>query len=219
MASTAYMNLNLPVPTVTLGPIWATQLNTALTTIDCHDHTDSKGKKVPSSGLNINANLDLGGYSFYNSLSVKFTSQPAPLTGATNVSSIYVSGGNLFFTNGSGGAVQITSGGSILSAPGTTISLAPTQLSGDLSIAAGDSFVMINVNTSAARAISLPSISAVAAGRFYLVKDGSGSARANNITITPDGSDTIDGAASAVLNSDRGALMIISDGVSNWHLV
>ena len=56
--STTYMNLNLPTPTITLGPAWATQINTAIESIDSHDHTDNKGALIPTSALNINANLD-----------------------------------------------------------------------------------------------------------------------------------------------------------------
>jgi hypothetical protein len=42
---------------------------------------------------------------------------------------------------------------------------------------------------------------------------------ANSITITPNGSDTIDGAANLVINNSSPALLAVllcSDGVSNW---
>jgi hypothetical protein len=48
--ATANMNLSLPTVSVTIGPTWATQLNTALETVDVHDHTSGKGVQVPLPG-------------------------------------------------------------------------------------------------------------------------------------------------------------------------
>ncbi len=219
MANTPYMNLDLPVATVTLGPTWATQLNSAFDAVDAHDHTSSKGKQVPSAGININANLDLNIQSLVNALSLQFDSQSTTLSGTTYASSVYVTGGNLYFTNASGTPVQITSGGSIVSVPGTTIYFEAQAVAGDLVISSSDTFVVLSVNTAASRTITLPSASAVAAGRIYIIKDASGSANANAISIVPDGSDTLDGSASQSIDSSYGSLMLIGDGASNWQLV
>lgn len=219
MANTPYMNLSLPVVSTTIGPAWATLLNAAITYIDSHDHSSNKGKQIPTSAININANLDLNSFSPFNALSLKFSSQAAALTGASNASSIYVVNGNLYFTNSSGSAVQITSGGSVATAPGAAQTFEPLTLAGDLTIAAIDTYVVINVDTTAAHTISLPSIGSVAAGRIFIIVDKTGNSLAQPITITPDGSDKINNvAASFALNSGNGSLTLISDGVSNWAI-
>lgn len=69
------------------------------------------------------------------------------------------------------------------------------------------------VNTSAVRSLTLP---AVAADLVLMVKDASGSAETNNITITP-ASGTIDGAASLVISSNYGSVYLVSDS-TNWFI-
>lgn len=220
MANTPYMNLDLPVVSVTLGTTWATKLNTALDLIDEHDHSSLKGKQVPTSGLNINADLSLNSFSLFSALSLKFDSQSVALSGTSYASSLSVAGGNLYYTNSAGTAIQITSGGSVIAAPGAAISFTVTATSGDLSIGPSDGFVVVSVNTSTtANEITLPNASAVSTGRIYIVKDSSGDANVNAITITPNGTDTIDGAASVTVDSSYGSLMLIGDGSSNWQIV
>jgi hypothetical protein len=51
-----------------------------------------------------------------------------------------------------------------------------------------------------------------------MIKDESGSAATNNITISTEGSENIDGATTAVLAEDYGNRTIYSDG-SNWFIV
>jgi len=41
----------------------------------------------------------------------------------------------------------------------------------------------------------------------------------NKVTVTPDGTDTIDGGANWELNKVYDAIMLISDGTSTWHLM
>ena len=215
-----YMNLELPTPLVTITPEWASELIDAIELIDEHDHTSNKGKQVPTAGLNINDDLDFGGYSVEDMLSVKFDSQAVTLTGASNASSVYAVSGNLYFTNGSGTAVQITSGATLNSVAGALQTVERTELSGNLTISAVDTFVLVSTDTSAARTITLPSAAAVTEGRVYIIKDATGGAYANNITITPDGTDTIDTvAASITIDSPYGGLWLVSDGADNWQLV
>lgn len=64
--ATANMNLDLPTVGVTVGPTWASQLNTAITSIDSHDHTSGKGVQIPSAALNIDADVDWGNQNITN---------------------------------------------------------------------------------------------------------------------------------------------------------
>lgn len=217
MAITNFMNLDLPTVTQTLGPEWATKLNEALTVIDEHNHTSGKGVKVPTAGLDINADLSFSSNRAADLLSSKFTSQVSALTGATNVNSVHVVSGDLFYTNGSGVAVQVTSGGSIVSSPATFQTLNFTSINSNLTIGPSDTFVFIAVDTSASRTIDLPLASSVSQGRVYAVKDASGSANDNPITIDTQGSDLIDGASSYEFDSNYGAVWFITDGSSNWY--
>lgn len=58
----------------------------------------------------------------------------------------------------------------------------------------------------------------VVKGRNLTIKDSGGQAGVNNITITTEGAQTIDGAATAVIAANYGAIKLYSDG-SNWFIV
>lgn len=218
MSLTANMNLNLPSPTITLGPAWATQLVTALERLDEHDHSSGRGVKITPAGLNINTNLDINNNIFFNFQAIRFRSQNSALTGAANANALQSVNGNLYFTNGSGSSIQITDGGSIVSSPGSASIFATTAVSSDVTISNSDTFVYLIVDTSATRTITLPLASGVSAGRLYIIKDSDGTAEANNITIDTQGSDTVDGASSAVLDSNFGSWTIVGDGTSAWYI-
>lgn len=89
-----------------------------------------------------------------------------------------------------------------------TTTAAAMQTSDDLLVAVTD--------TSAPRTITLATAD-VEDGRVIIVKDESGGAAANNITVATQGAETIDGAATQTISANYGALRIYSDG-SNWFL-
>lgn len=113
MSTTPNMNLNLPVPTTTVGPEWAEELNTALETVDEHDHSAGKGIPVPTAGINIDADLNFNSNKLDDVKAVSLDSQPASLSGATNVRTVYSINGDLWYNNDSGTPVQVTSGPSV----------------------------------------------------------------------------------------------------------
>ena len=110
---TVYMNLNLPTPTVTLGPQWATDVNTAFETVDAHDHTTGKGQKITPLAININEDLSMSSNNLNAALSVRFSSQSSVLSGAADISSLYVVGGDLYYNNSNGDNIRITNGTAI----------------------------------------------------------------------------------------------------------
>lgn len=77
-----------------------------------------------------------------------------------------------------------------------------------------DFFVLTGTGSYAA---NLPAVSGANKGRMILMKFNGTS---GTVTVTPNGSDTVDGAASqAVAGGARHAYAYISDGVSDWHLL
>lgn len=86
-------------------------------------------------------------------------------------------------------------------------------------ITATDSTVAYTSIT-AARTVSLPAANAVPAGFRVLIVDESGNASAvNTITINRAGADTINGAASTVINAAYGCRELISDGGTKWTII
>ena len=114
--TTTNMSLNEPSVGVTTGPDWATQVNENFETIDTHDHTSRKGVQLTPSALNINADLEFNQNSATELKNVIFDSS---VTAATTSYSVYQSDGNLYWRNGSGQAVQITSGTGINTSGGS----------------------------------------------------------------------------------------------------
>jgi hypothetical protein len=216
---TSFMNLNLPTVTVTLGPEWATELNQALETVDSHDHSSGKGKKVPVAGIDINASLNFVNNKAFNLLSSQFQIQSVVLSGASNAASVYSVNGDLYYTNGSGTAIQLTSGGSPITVPAAAQSFERVAVNGDLTIDPSDTFVELSVDTTASRTITMPLAASVIDGRIYMVKDATGNANVNPITIAVQGSDDIDGAVSYTMDSASGSIMLISNGVDAYEIV
>jgi len=105
-----YMSLELPVINVTPDPLWSQDFLDDLNLIDLHNHTTGQGQQVPTAGININADLNFNNFSAVNLTSAAFVQQGSTLA---TPSSIYTHLGDLWYTNGAGTAVQITSGPSV----------------------------------------------------------------------------------------------------------
>lgn len=219
MPTTTHMSLQLPTVSVTLGPTWATYLNTALETIDSHDHSSGKGTRVTPAGLNINADLEMNGNDLTEVRSIRLENHSGSLVGASDLGAVYAYAGNLYYNNSSGTPIQLTSGGGLNSAGLVANVHTQTVVAGTHTIQANDTYVTLKVNTTAARTINLPAISGVTQGRYYIFQDISGQSETNPITLVRNGSDTIEGAgANFTLSLDNGVWWIESDGVSNWKV-
>lgn len=104
------MNLDLPVPTVTLGPAWAQQLNTAIEFIDAHDHTTGKGQLITSAAININDDLSFNNYKIEAAKILGMQNQASPLT---DTRALYSVNGELYYTDGVGNQIALTAGGAL----------------------------------------------------------------------------------------------------------
>ena len=215
LPATPNLGLLTPEPSVTNGPEWAQMLNNALGVIDEHDHTSGKGKLVPSAGLDINADLSFNNNDATSLRSVRYQLLTSLLSAGDDKGCTYVKDGNLYFNNSAGSAVQITSGTSVLSAI-TGAFTATTPGAYPYTVVAGDAQRILLVDTTAARTINLP---LATTALLFAIKDVSGQASTNNISVVPNGTNTIDGVnATRALNDNFGWTFFISDGVSNWSM-
>lgn len=209
------MFLVIPVVSTEVGPDWASEINEALTLVDSHDHSAGKGTQITPAGFVIDDDLDFNtSYAATNMYGAYLASHAASL-GATKQGLIYRVGTNLWYNNGSGTAVQITSGSSV-NASGTGTVTASTPSAYPYTVVTGDAQKVLLVSTGSARTLTLPSASNP---MFFMIKDVSGSAQTNNITVNPDGADTIEGAASWTIRENYNCTGLVSDGVSQWFVV
>lgn len=71
-------------------------------------------------------------------------------------------------------------------------------------------------STSSARTVTVGT-NLVKNGRVITIKDESGGAGTNNITVATEGSENIDGASTYVMSADYESVTIYSDG-TNWFI-
>lgn len=88
----------------------------------------------------------------------------------------------------------------------------------------GDTDFIVPVNTSSTLSnivITLPNITAATRGRLIIVKDIGGTTSQLNkaIVIQAAGGNTIDGAASVIIDTEFFALTLVSNGSSNWSII
>ena len=224
-STTTFMNLVLPTPGERLGPTWATDINTALSRIDEHDHS-AIGKSLGVAALTIDADLDFSpGTSDFATTNKKysgFVNNVSALAAASFPASVYVAEGNLFYNNSTGSRIQLTDGAALSSTGVSAIQFAKfaDTISGgtsgtpeDITETDNASYYVCDASTAAVH-VRLPAASTSAAGRFYIIKDISGAASTNNITVHITGTDTVDGASSHVIASNFGSATFISRGNS-----
>jgi hypothetical protein len=118
------MSLIQPAVGVTVGPTWSSELNTSLGLIDTHDHTSGKGVQITPSGLNINADLEFNQNDATELRTLAFDSGSAA-TSTDDTRALYHSGGDIYWRNATGTAVQITDG--------TAVSIGAGNIGGDIS--------------------------------------------------------------------------------------
>ena len=112
-----------PAVGTTTGPQWATDLNTSIDAVDGHDHSTNKGIRITPAAVNINADLEFNDNSATELKNLIFST----VTAATTSYSVYQASGNLFWRNGSGTAVQITTGSAVNAGAGSISGMTGTD--------------------------------------------------------------------------------------------
>jgi len=121
-------------------------------------------------------------------------------------SGISVGAGGLFSSGGIGTSGLTTLNGGL--------SLERRTTATNYTVLATDYYIGVT-NTSSARIITLPASAASGNGKVVIIKDESGGAGGNNITVAGNGTDQIDGASSKTINSNYGSLRLICSG-TGW---
>jgi hypothetical protein len=99
-----------------------------------------------------------------------------------------------------------------------SLQLAYLAISSNTTISATDHTYFISVdNSAAAITVTLPSAATVGPGRSYRIKCRSDAA-VHNVTIQRAGADTIDGAATYVMNVGKAEVGVVSNGGTNWDV-
>lgn len=148
-------NMSLIIPTVSVdpGPDWANNINASLSIIDQHNHSFGSGVQINQSGILLNPNptsFDSLGFNTSNAFSlrsVRFTPQASPLSVATDIGCMYESGVDLYYNDGAGNQIRITSGGSLAGVAGTITGLPSGTASASYS---GGTFVFQSATSTAA---------------------------------------------------------------------
>jgi len=107
------MNLIESTIGVDSGLSWEQNLNSSLTLIDAHDHSPGKGVPINSSSLNLTSDLALNGNNLTLVRSLRFNPQSSLLSGPADLGCLYESGVDLWYNDGNGNQVKITSAGSV----------------------------------------------------------------------------------------------------------
>ena len=220
LTPTPNMDLVRPEVGVDQDPTWGTLDNAAFLVVDSHDHTDGKGVLIPTAGIDLDADLTLNQFNLTDTRSVSFRNGVAVLP-AGDINAIYVKSGDLWYNDADGTAVQITDGAA-LNLGAVAINVFATQdITSNTTITAADTYTLLLVDCSLiAKTIILPLANTVTRGRYYVVKDATSSATANNITISPQGADVIDNlSTSKTINTANGSMWFISDGTSEWFTI
>lgn len=115
-AGTNITSIAKPGVGVSVGPTWATDLNTTIDAVDNHDHSTNKGIRITPAAINVNSDVEFNQNSATELKNLIFD---ASVTAATTAHSIYQASGNLYWRNGAGTAVQITTGSTVNAGAGS----------------------------------------------------------------------------------------------------
>jgi len=84
-----------------------------------------------------------------------------------------------------------------------------------INLTGGEYVVLVDTSVTGVT-VNLPS--SPTTGTAFKIKDDSGDALTNNITIDPAGGGTIDGDTEAIINTDYGAIEIVYTGTA-WRIL
>ena len=173
------MSLIVPTVSVDPGPDWANNLNASLSIIDQHNHSSGSGVQISQNGISLTSSaapfnsLAFNTTNAYGLRGVKFAPQGSPLALSTDIGMLYESGVDLYYNDGSGNQIRITSAGSVTGATGTISGLPSGTASASYS---AGTFIFQSATSTAANID----------GASYVFRNSSASSY--GITVQPTGS-------------------------------
>lgn len=199
-------NMSLPIPSVGQepGPQYATDVNNCLTIVDSHNHNPGSGVQVTTSGLNINADLSFQNNNLTLARSVRFQPQGSPLATASDLGCLYESGVDLYYNDGLGNQIRITSGGAITGTPGSISGLVPPA-SASYNTGSGTFIWQSNVNASANMDFASAIFRNMTSGSFGVTVSAPAALGSNYSLVLP----TIPGATNFISLDTSGNLAAI----------
>ncbi len=210
----------IPIPGSDPGPDYADQISDALLTLAHLTHTgvsNTDGYQIPAAGIDFDDDISAQNHNLTSLRSSRYTSHSSTLGSVGDLNCVYFVNGDAYVNNGSGTPIQITDG-TVVNVT-TTNNFSSLSLAVNHTINASDTYVVFNyTGYSAAKIVTLPLASSVQSGRFYFIKDQSGVSSTYNITVNVSGGDTVDGISSYLINHNHSAVLLMSDGASNWQV-
>lgn len=199
---TTNMNLTQSSVGVTTGPDWATNTEGNWTAIDTHDHSSGKGVQISPAGININADLEFNANDATELRTVAFDSS-ASATSSADRRCFYEDGGDIYWRNASGTAVQITSGTAVGSGVGSIDGMGGTQAQVQYNDTAGQkSFSFIHDKTASPKSVAKMAFSDTSLYNFsnsnYFVQLNYTGTGSSGILTVPDETGTLLSSASSV---------------------
>lgn len=215
MTASNQIDPTIPVPGVTQGPDWAENVSEALTEL-----VEQENAEIKTADINLDADLEFNQVNATEVRSIAFRNSVTTLPISDQLC-VYVADDELYYNDINGNPVQLTLNGGLNTGALALNVWSNTSTAVDLTIPSSAEYILVNVNTSAApRTITLPLASGMNTGRFFIIDDVSNTAGTNNITITPQGSDTIDTVASSKnININSGSIVLVKTSNTNWKTI
>lgn len=171
--------------------------------------------------------LGTGGFTFggaVNAASASFTGTAgagrfSPTAGTLTGNSVFLPGANrLGLSSNSVLGAEIDASQRLRTYSGRINATRIVTAAGAITATVADDFIGVNKTVGAATTVDLFTCAAANQGHLITVKDVKGDALTNNITVDPSGSETIDGAATYPIITNRGYVTAICDATNGWQI-
>lgn len=107
------MSLVLPTIGVDSGLFWEQSFLSDMSIIDGHNHSPGFGAPINTAAISVNSDFPFNSFNATLLRSARFSSQISPISDAADLGCLYVSGVDLYYNDGNGNQIQITSGAAV----------------------------------------------------------------------------------------------------------